>query len=1834
MADNNGIQTFTVGPDPEVQTYSVDSAPWSEVLNPVTQVQNLGLGIIEGGAGIARSILDAVHADSFADVAGEIARNAKGASDDLTPAGQNFAQQAVSGAIQSVGQMAPAIIAGPEAVVPAGIAMAAGQQYGQRYTEIRDAGFSGGRAALHAGIEGLSEALGEAISLPVLTQTTRPFLNRLYHFMARDLAGEEFTTTVEQASAMLSDNPGMTWGDFLNGLAQTAVQTPLAAGMQTGLSALHPGYRTQTVAPDNTMVTPPADPTVQPNAPVPVDQTVPGPQPTAPAPTVDQLPDPSKGTADTSDTDNTSEVKPAPTTDSVSLPNNTWQTIDTDAGQRIQHDSGVYIQEVPGDGWHLVAPQPDGTGQTVVKATTKEGALQEAQNLGLDYPLPPDWTRQPDTLSLRQKDGYYLTVEGSKSWNLYDPNGMLAVNNITGTLSPAFFNNVNRLIERDKAYEAQNNPPPAPPPPATVSAFDMTPDQMIAQKSYDPQMFDGYPTNVGTIGVVKVGPDAYKVTIAGREVVTSGADALKGIQSALKIDISNPGVLYPLYHHYVINQIVQDPARWVDVSPEVSNYFGGKLQEVSKQAGATDPSMKVRGSMLESVINAIVAGTSRINAIRDEVPPSVKDAKGKSYATNSVNQVTGLKNGTYLDTSIHADATWKKYAAWVDTLRNKYAPGVTIVLKEVGRAKEDMLGGATNKILPGTYVIQIQKALHDGQTSQALWTLAHEFGHVIIFEHIAQASPEFQAGLVASWMEYTRGANGESSLLKYLAEHQADPRNGLNYKMNEVGNLPYLLSQSEYFADQAAMYFLHRHSSDLMAMSPQHGIWYEQLINKLANFWQSVMTKFKENVPFATYLDQLGRAGKAVSAWKTTIRDDPNPTVKPNTKPNPLKSKAQIEALYEKRRRIFNALIRAKISSEDLQALNMTKKIEDFNWNSAYGLLEKYGVPESWYGGRYLRGAWDETSGLRRGMVEMAAAVPGEEHGENAAESSKAIKSFAWFLQKTMTAVQVRKKFGDMVPGVKNFVDSLEQMWSYRSRFKEIADGRVKQMKETGPAERERVFNMMLDEDKSGDYQSTITQGPTGRIYTPTPEAVKKYGLTDKGVSLYMNLRSDFANALDELENQALAELARTYSPGPALIKAQNDLRDGFDQMKARPYVPHTRFGNNTVTVRKNGTVTQFYQLESERAAKALEVKLRKEAASDEVVSRGVMTDIQKSMIGLPPQLALAMKAHLQLSPEQIATFEDMLKDMSNGASFVRRFKHRKDIAGWESDAKNFPRAYADYMTKYANHVSRLKYNHILGQATQQVRSQATDMSKMGVNTVEVNGLANWLQRLQDYINQPGQEFTAARAAGTLYFLGFNVKSALVNATSVPMVTVPYLSTRFGWARAFAATSQAYKDIAQMYLKKEALTDDEKKMLQELRRTNKIDASFASELAGLREGGRLSDMTALTKAAAAFYGVRYYGMWMFQKMEVLNREVTALAAYRLNRTQRGFDSHSDEGYDHAALEKAGLAIQDTQNENAQWNRPEMMRGRKSVLTMFMSYQQNLTYQMLGGDESWMRLLAVQMMAAGLLGIPFAQDIDELIKWFSRKVFGTDMSAERALRAYLKDVMGDPDWVLKGASHNVFGLDLSGSLSQGRAIPGIDALAMEGNFNDRLANAAGDVGGAGFSIILQFMKSLASNDPDVWRRFQRAWPQAVQAMVDGGQMLSGGKALDAQGRPIVDVSKGDALMRTLGFQLTNVAQDKGKRFAQQDTAQFWLTRRAYVMGVWELAVEGHDNNWREKAMSALRDYNNEVPDAQLKITAQQLRQSMMSRVKGDTMVSQGLPANRNLTQTYNRVGGLY
>ncbi|TSJ82491.1 PLxRFG domain-containing protein, partial [Chitinimonas sp. BJB300] len=247
-------------------------------------------------------------------------------------------------------------------------------------------------------------------------------------------------------------------------------------------------------------------------------------------------------------------------------------------------------------------------------------------------------------------------------------------------------------------------------------------------------------------------------------------------------------------------------------------------------------------------------------------------------------------------------------------------------------------------------------------------------------------------------------------------------------------------------------------------------------------------------------------------------------------------------------------------------------------------------------------------------------------------------------------------------------------------------------------------------------------------------------------------------------------------------------------------------------------------------------------------------------------------------------------------------------------------------------------------------------------------------------------------------------------------------------------------------------------------------------------GGTMLDGQPGLRAFKAIWGS------MFALAESVNRRMTYIAAFETATQEKIKDPY----------QFAEKAVQETQGLYNRGNRPNWARGVLGA-TVFTFKQYSISYL-----EMFKRMdrqgqviaLAVLLLAAGLQGLPFAEDIQDLIDTLGRFMgFNTDSEASlrRAVMGSLGKTIGGV--VLDGASAMPgMPLDVQGRLGLGNLLPGTRLLTpFENNKTDDIAQFAGPVGGL-MNQAGKAFGNLASGD--VAAAFGAITPVALQNIAKG------------------------------------------------------------------------------------------------------------------------------------------
>jgi hypothetical protein len=509
----------------------------------------------------------------------------------------------------------------------------------------------------------------------------------------------------------------------------------------------------------------------------------------------------------------------------------------------------------------------------------------------------------------------------------------------------------------------------------------------------------------------------------------------------------------------------------------------------------------------------------------------------------------------------------------------------------------------------------------------------------------------------------------------------------------------------------------------------------------------------------------------------------------------------------------------------------------------------------------------------------------------------------------------------------------------------------------------------------------------------------------------------------------------------------------------------------------------------------------------------------------------------------------------------------------------------------------------------------------------------------------PQHEYEQLRAFVSLWYLWGSAKTAVMNLTSVPVLTFPYLWARFGNLQAQAALLRAIKDVTQYWRDPTKVSPDKQRVLEQMKADGVTDQSFASMLASVSDGGVAfekiiptweggSGGQAVDVARRTAWKVTSLGMMPFRVIEQFNRQITGLAAYELmvGKTGKTLSSGNTEAYNFARD-----TVDYTQNEYGAWNRPPIMQGKQSIFLLFFSFVQNMSFLMFGGDKSWWRAMMVLGAMAGLQGLPGMDNLLDMLNWAARKVTGQHVDLRQEARVVAKELGVNPDMVMHGISHNWLGLgwDTSTSVGAGRIIPGTDAIFGVGKFEDRFLHATSEIGGPVGSLMLSFLQALADDNPSELLRWDRALPPVLRNIEKTYVAMAADAWTNARGRPVADDPTGAELVgQALGFSPTRRTERGEELRAVKDIVEFYKERRSNLMEMMWAAKRTHDTEVIKDVRGAIADFNSGVPSPHLKITGEDITTSMKSREKLDRETATMRSPQQRYRDIYRYIDELY
>lgn len=888
------------------------------------------------------------------------------------------------------------------------------------------------------------------------------------------------------------------------------------------------------------------------------------------------------------------------------------------------------------------------------------------------------------------------------------------------------------------------------------------------------------------------------------------------------------------------------------------------------------------------------------------------------------------------------------------------------------------------------------------------------------------------------------------------------------------------------------------------------------------------------------------------------------------------------------------------------------------------------------------------------------------------------------------------------IAALRTYTEAVMEFANTRAKWMTRANDTVKAMHKLGSQRIEQLTNFMLEEtdrERAFDMADPVDQAYVKQTYPL---------LNAKAFEVYQQVRSDFIDFLRSVGQAGEAAIRRRVANDPVKQAAEViALRQKIANQLAKPYFPMARFGNYMVYLKaesdfqfegkqfKAGGIAGVFAFETEREQKRFAADLARRYPQQSITAR-MTTEMERSLVGMNPVLVEAMMANLGLNQQQQNEMQEFLLKISPAMSWTKHLISRKKTLGYSRDGT---RAFADYFMHGSNHLARMMHADSMREALKQMEIE--ELSAQGrpgnpVDSTKRSMIRQWAMDHFDYVLNPREEWAKARAVVAIAYLGGSLRSALINLTQTANFTFPYLAAKHGDIKAIAAITRQFKSAPRLYKMISGMTQSEELILQKYMQGNQLtpneertlakrlgatmtDAKSVKKAVGLMKGLQLAvqqgflDESNATELAAMSEGgwmyrsrassqMSYYGrsllhalMYPFQEAEKLNRRVAFSAAYELAYEQTGDEAQ--------AFEAAKEAVFRTQFEYSKWNRAPALRGRKGLALMFWQYQLSALSQLVSDPKFFWRAALVQVMLAGSLGLPFAENILDLIDWLLERINPNKRGDTRyEAQKILEEHMGfwGADIALHGLSP-LSGVDISGSMSMGRFLPLTDTLfgsqgLMHGvvnllpgenvpvlPFKDLVQRSAEDAGGAAIALAFRLLKGLTSNDPNTVANALRSNPisflrDATEAM----HMAFEGEAKSVNGVPVVEFDLDDPrhsaelIARGFGFQPTSIRTGRRDSHGElvegspgrdlnwliQRQTMYYQTRRQMLISGFTFAYLNGDEEAQEIVHGQINAFNEEVGRFGLGIKRETIRQSIKRKAEAEALAREGLrPGSR-------------
>ena len=897
-------------------------------------------------------------------------------------------------------------------------------------------------------------------------------------------------------------------------------------------------------------------------------------------------------------------------------------------------------------------------------------------------------------------------------------------------------------------------------------------------------------------------------------------------------------------------------------------------------------------------------------------------------------------------------------------------------------------------------------------------------------------------------------------------------------------------------------------------------------------------------------------------------------------------------------------------------------------------------------------------------------------------------------------ATEIAEKY---IPGASKLNEIVRRQSGVINKGQEAIDAVIKGISSWGRSNPEKlaIFDELVVLSTSGEVDPELSQTEAQKKYGSDPERMKDWRdakrmfneIGDGGRTQYRTLRNTYKSLLGDIQSTLRKRLRDEVgdAEGQAIYNEINKALVANGAID--PYFPLFRRGEYWVTY----TATNPRTGKPDFFAEAFESKSAAQTAIKELKATGGATDINeytsRGQIDYSKAPATAfvndilktMKVN-GIEPKKKASDPDTLADQVlrlyldsiPERSMLQGFRQRKGTPGAKKDAVL---ALRNKGMGIVRQLAQIEH----GRDIQQYRNEIDEYVKAQKQKPDVDleqsalldNIKEDLDRRARFAASPNISNWSkfGSSLGFNFTLGFNVSSALVNLTALPMIVYPYLAGKYGGpgvagaARGYAEASRAMGNAVKVFMSsgKERQIDTygpdgTSKVKRTVSAAPSIDnynfdaANTPPEIKMRRalaevaaEQGMLNrsitqdvlDMEGMdSSAASALQKVNMASGFMFHHLERAQRQISLDAAYQMELSKRvgvpvnelgaAYASGKISDADMQAAAREAVYITEMTNGGVQaaGTPPISQSNIGRIAFMFKRYGVSMYYMLWKLSENSIkgspadkamarRQLAGVFGATGLLAGVGGMPIFGTMAMIANMFLEDD---EEDFQTMTRQYLGEG--VYGGLGNYLFGVDISARIGLSELLFRENRIAKDQSiFFTALEELGGPVVGVGMGIE-RGLDMISQGD--TVRGLEAMAPAAIRNTMKGIRFATEG-ANTMRGDSIVDdIGIGHSLAQMLGFAPAEYSRQLMENAALKKIDRTVAKERTNILRRLYIAARSGDSEGVRDAVERLRRFNSRHANAA--ITADSVKRSMKSHQKTSAEMHHGITLNKNMRAT--------